>query len=247
MNKKILIITLCVAVSIILIGCSPNNEQVIDNTNHTTVEQTSKVTIEPVPITNNADHITIESIYPKITSFKDKEFENHINKQIASNIAEYRNEINVVVDDKTPPEKNYTYYTNYEQYLWGDYLTLVIINDYKTGGIRSNTWKDTYNINLSSERLIKLSDILPGDYEDIIVNEIMKQANQRNIKLMGGDGLKRLQTGQKFYIKDGKLVIYFDPSEVAANKYGALEFEMPFPIKEDGKFDIYATNSTNNN
>ena len=55
---------------------------------------------------------------------------------------------------------------------------------------------------------------------------------------MGGDGLKKLPTKQKFYIRDGNLILYFDPSEVAANKYGALEFEMPFEIDAEGFFEV---------
>ena len=55
---------------------------------------------------------------------------------------------------------------------------------------------------------------------------------------MGGDGLQKLPTKQKFYIRDGNLILYFDPSEVAANKYGALEFEMPFEIDSEGYFEV---------
>ena len=53
---------------------------------------------------------------------------------------------------------------------------------------------------------------------------------------MNGEGLKDLADKQKFYIKDEKLIIYFDPAEIAPATYGALQFEMPFTLDEDGLF-----------
>ena len=198
------------------------------------------VIIESVPVNNKADHININNRYPSIKSFKSKEFESFINRTIAANIAEYRNEINEVVDDYTLDVKQYSYITDYERYNWGSYLTLIVKHDYQTGGIRSNTWKEIYNIDVSTERIIYLEDIFRAtvDYEDAIIAEITKQAKERNVVLMGGDGLQKLPTKQKFYIRDGNLIMYFDPSEVAANKYGALEFEMPFEIDSEGYFVV---------
>lgn len=198
------------------------------------------VIIESVPVNNKADHINIDNKYPSIKSFKSKEFESFINRTIAGNIADYRNEINEIVDDYTLDVKQYSYITDYERYNWGSYLTLIVNHNYQTGGIRSNRWKEIYNIDVSTERIIYLEDIFRAtvDYEDAIIAEITKQAKDRNVVLMGGDGLQKLPTKQKFYIRDGNLVMYFDPSEVAANKYGALEFEMPFKIDSEGYFEV---------
>ena len=248
MKETIAIISLCVAIATAsLVSCTiikDNNPNGDDPQNPSVVEsgeqQGREVKVEPVTIRNNADHITIENVYPSITSFNNKEFENYINKTIATNISEYRNEINQIVDDLTPVDKIYSYYTNYEQYLWGDYLTLIVNQDYQTGGIRSNKWKEIYNINVATERIIYLEELFRAtvDYEDAIISEITEQAAQKNYVLMGGDGLKKLPMKQKFYIREGKLIIYFDPSEVAANRYGALEFEMPFTLDSEGFFEI---------
>ena len=203
-------------------------------------KQAADTRVESIVVNNKADHINISNKYPAITSFASKEFENYINKTIAANIADYRNEINEIVDDYTLDVKQYSYITDFERYNWGSYLTLVIKQDYQTGGIRSNTWKEIYNIDVAKERIIYLEDIFRAtvDYEDAIIKEITAQATAKNIVLMGGDGLKKLPTKQKFYIRDGNLILYFDPSEVAANKYGALEFEMPFEIDAEGFFEV---------
>ena len=198
------------------------------------------VVVESVPSNNKTDKIIISGVYPRITSFENKEFENSINKEIATNISNYVREIVTIVDDKTPDVKLYRYTINFDKFAYGNYLTLVIEQDYETGGIRSNKWKDIYNIDASKERLIYLADLFePGvDFEGLILKEVNSQALLNGWKLMDGDGVKKLPKTQKFYVKDNKLFIYYDPSEVAAATYGALEFEMPFVLEDNGYFRV---------
>lgn len=250
--KKVLIIVgvviLCTAIGVVgynIIFNSPNDGPIIiDKNSGDDIDEAyslaASANVQAVTVRNKTDNIYVDAVYPTITSFKNKEFENSINKQIASNIAAYRTEINYMVDDLTPDVKLYKYITSYDKYTWGDYLTLVVDQDYQTGGIRSNKWKDIYNINVRTERLIYLSDLFDAkvDYETAIINEVTKQAEAQGYKLMGGDGLKTLSTKQKFYIQDGKLIIYFDPSEVTGAIYGELNFEMPFSMGTDGRFQI---------
>ncbi|MBQ6860042.1 MAG: DUF3298 domain-containing protein [Clostridia bacterium] len=197
----------------------------------------AKVIVETVPFNNRVGNIEISNEYPSIKSFKNKNFENSINTKIASNLADYRAEISAIVDDKTPDTKLYKYITTYERFNAGKYLTLIIHQDYQTGGIRSNTWKEIYNIDVTTERTLKLEELFDPttDFEKAIIDEITSTSK---VEFMGGDGLTRLPEDQKFYIKDGKLFIYFDPSEVASAKYGALEYEMPFTLGSDGHFKV---------
>lgn len=198
--------------------------------------------IKTVQIKENATgaNRTIDIKYPSIQSFVNKDFQNYVNNSITNVILAYKDEIMVMIDEETPETALYTYKTSYEKFANDDYLSLVITNDYQTGGIRSNKWKDIYNINMRSERIFYLADIFPAnvDYEKEILKEITTQAQSNNYTLMNGAGLKDLNEKQKFYIDDGKLIIYFDPSEIAPATYGALQFEMPFTLGEDGLFDV---------
>lgn len=251
MKKAVLLIfalAMVIGVSLFLLLKQENsNNPVGPNNNVNSGEAVSgeegraaNVVVEAIPVKNKTDNIDVECTYPAIRSFSNKEFENNINKQIATNINEYRTEINYVVDELTPEINLYKYRASYEKFTWGDYLTLVVSQDYQTGGIRSNTWKDIYNINVSTERIIYLSDLFEAttDYESAIISEVTRQADEKGYKLMGGDGLKKIPTYQKFYIKNGVLFIYFDPSEVAGATYGALEFEMPFTLNARGRFEV---------
>lgn len=253
-NKKIILIVIIVAIVAVLAvlvfktindnsNINPNPDGKESGDNIETNEDdglAAKVKIETVKLHNTGDNSYIDCMYPEIRSFDDKEFEEYINNQIAINIMEYRDEIAYMIDDDTLDVTLYKYTADYDKYTWGDYLTLVVNQDYQTGGIRSNTWKDIYNIDASTERLIYLKDLFEPtvDYETAIVEEVMKQSDDIGYKILGGDGLKKLPTRQQFYIQGGELIIYFDPSEIAANEYGELSFKMPFKLNEDGFFEV---------
>lgn len=251
--KKPLIIILSVVIIIILgvvgyfVWDSLNNEPIIDiiPSGEDVVEDeglAAKAIVETLEIVDNAtgSNRLIDAKYPSVLSFKNKDLQNSVNKQIREVILAYRDEILVMIDEETPSTALYTYKTTYEKLANGDYLSLVISNDYQTGGIRSNKWKDIYNIDVRNERIFKLEDIFPAnvDYKDEILYQIELQAENNNYTLMNGAGLKDLQDNQKFYIDDGKLIIYFDPAEIAPATYGILQFEMPFTLGEDGLFRI---------
>jgi len=200
--------------------------------------------VKDVTIKENARGINrmIDVTYPSIQSFTNKNTQKYVNDSITKVIFAYRDEINAIVDEETPSTNLYTYQTSYEKFCHGDYLSLVVSNDYQTGGIRSNKWKDIYNVNVRTERLLYLNEIFDAtvDYEKEILAEIRKQAQEKNYTLMNGEGLTSLNENQKFYIKDEALIIYFDPAEIAPASYGELQFVMPF-VLEDGKFRL-ATN-----
>lgn len=206
-----------------------------------TTRNPKDIVVQDVKVENVTDNRYVSCLYPRVVSLTDGEFQNYINTQIATNINEYRAEIEYIIDEETKPTEIYRYVTKYDRYNAKiKYLSLVIDQDYQTGGIRSNKWKDIYNINVETERIVYLNDLFDAGvkYEEAIIAEIEKQAATKNYEMMGGNGLTKLSTKQKFYIKDDKLIIYFDPSEAAAAVFGELHFEMPFTLNENGFFEI---------
>lgn len=200
----------------------------------------AKIIVNDVVVENRTDNRIVDCVYPTLKSLNNKVLQNDINTEIAINIQQYIEEMGYIIDEDTPATALYSYICNYEKYTSGKYLSLVISQDYQTGGIRSNKWKDIYNINAETEKIILLNELFDENtnYEEAIIAEITKQAEENKYELMGGNGLKKLSKNQKFYIKDDKLFIYFDPSEAAANVYGELHFEMPFVMNEDGLFEL---------
>lgn len=241
--KLVIAILVIVAIGVVAweyMGDKEPDFPIINPTQSGESSDKSRVIVRDVEVENKTDNRYVSCVYPKLVSLENTEFQNYINTQIAKNINAYREEIEYMIDDETKPTEMYTYITKYDKYECDKYLSLVIDQEYQTGGIRSIKSKDIYNINIDTCRLFYLEDIFePGvKYEDAIIKEVTKQADAKSIELMGGKGISRIPQKQKFYIKDNKLVIYYDPSEAAATVFGELHFEMPFTMNENGYFEI---------
>lgn len=250
MKKSVKVLIILLIVILVGIGVwftwkaiTKKPEEVIESgdINHIEIGLAEKAIVVPVSIKEEARGLNrmVNAEYPSIQSFSNKNFQKEINDEITKVIFAYRDETKAIVDEQTPSTALYEYRSSYERYNHGDYLSLVISNDYETGGIRTNKWKDIYNIDVRNEKIIYLEDIFNAsvNYEEEILSEIQKQATRNNYILMNGAGLNSLNHNQKFYIKDEKLIIYFDPAEIAPASYGELQFEMPF-IFSEGKFII---------
>lgn len=173
---------------------------------------------------------------PAFSNLSDYSFQENINKKIADSINPYINEIAIVADESVPATAIYRYIVSYERYNNEDYISLVVLQNYSTVGLRSNVWKDTYTIDVVNNRELKLVDICNSkDFKKKIVAEVNKQAKEKNIELVAGNGLVDIPDTQRFYIKDKKLYIYFEPASIAPYLDGEMHFEMPYEFV-DGKF-----------
>ena len=172
--KKIIIIVLILCI-VIAVGCGLyfflNNEPIdIDNKESGDIQPeqeqglAAKTVVKGIKV-NEASSSANRSInieYPSIQSFKNQTFQDGINSEITSVIQAYRAEISTVIDSETPEDVVYTYIVSFDKYAHGDYLSLVVSNKYITGGIRSNEWKDTYNVDVRKERKLELNVKKPG-------------------------------------------------------------------------------------
>jgi hypothetical protein len=238
----IILIMLASALAIFLIM---NKENVINPdggninpSNNDNEELASKITVTSTNKRTSDGAIDIDISIPVLSGLEDKKFEYDINTEMAKDIIAYESEVYVMAGGDMGISK-YTFKARYEKYVNSDYLSLVIPQEYTTGGIRSNRWKDTYNIDVRKGKSIFLADLFKPnqDYEKAIIDEINKQAKEDSIELVGGNGLSNVPEKQKFYIKDKKLIVYFDPAGIAPYVFGELHFEMPFRY-EEGYFYI---------
>jgi hypothetical protein len=250
-QKKKLIMVVVITIIVILLASSlvfffllnkgDEEEGEGNNVNPSNDENTELAATITVTSTNkrtNDGAIDIDISIPVLSGLEDKKFEYDINTEMAKDILAYESEVYVMASGDVGINK-YTFKTRYEKYVNDDYLSLVIPQEYTTGGIRSNRWKDTYNIDARKGKRIYLADLFDPteDFQKAIISEINKQATEDNVELVGGVGLSNIPEKQKFYIKDKKLIIYFDPAGIAPYVFGELHFEMPFRY-ENGNFYI---------
>ncbi|WP_024346707.1 RsiV family protein [Lacrimispora indolis] len=90
-----------------------------------------------------------------------------------------------------------------------------------------------YNIDLKSEKLLTLKDVLGEDYiskaNESIKSQIEEKSRQLGIPFWTPEegGFETISNETKFYIKDnGNPVIVFDKYEIAPGAAGAVEFEV---------------------
>lgn len=195
-----------------------------------------KIIISITPTHTETQRRLVDVNIPAFSNLSDYSFQESINTKIADSINPYIKEINIVADETV--SKQYKYTVSFERYNNEEYISIVLLQNYSTGegGMRSNTWKDTYTIDVINNKEISLADICSAEnYKKIIVAEVNKQAKEQNLNLVAGNGLADIPDTQRFYIKDKKLYIYFEPASIAPYLDGEMIFEMPFEFV-NGKF-----------
>lgn len=198
--------------------------------------ESEKINVETILTKTDTQRREVNLEMPMFMNLSNYSFQETINKEIADSINPYTNEISIVADESLPTSVKYRYTVSYERYNNDDYISLVVLQNYATGGMRSNVWRDTYTIDVVNNRELSLEDVCSSkNYKKIIVDEVNRQAKEKNIKLIAGNGLADIPDTQRFYIKDKKLYIYFEPASIAPYLDGEMHFEMPFEYLE-GKF-----------
>lgn len=207
-----------------------------------------QITINTIPRENQSTNLHVDTKRPMFVNLPNSIRNDEINNEIINSINPYIDEILMVSENSTEMRskdnvidtKVFEYYVDYDRYNNDEFVSLLVNQDIRisiggsaSGGLRSNKWIDTYVINAKTSEKVKLGDICHNipNYKAEIKDEITSQAKARNIPI----GLLNISDDQKFYIKDRKLVIYFEPAAIAPFLDGELTFEMPFRL-EDGQF-----------
>ena len=197
-----------------------------------------KTEITTVLTKTNTQRRDVNVQMPAFMNLNNYSFQETINKEIADSINPYINEIAIVADESLPSTSRYKYTVEYERYNNDDYVSIVLSQNYSTGGLRSNAWKDTYTVDVVRNKKLTLEDICSSDdYKEKIVNEINKQAGSKKLNLVAGNGLSDIPDTQRYFRMEGKLYIYFEPASIAPYLDGEMIFEMPYKFA-DGKFIV---------
>lgn len=110
--------------------------------------------------------------------------------------------------------------------------------DYYFGGAHGTPIREYYFIDLKSGSFYTLQDLFKNNsgYVSKLSNIIKKQMKD---KMKKGEmsyfpnSFKTINQNQRFYLKDDRLIIYFDVYEVTAYAAGFPEFEIPFKDIKD--------------
>ena len=231
MNKKLIAIIIAVIVIITIVLMALLGQQ--ENNHNEMIDE--KPISESVVIKDKASMINtskraVDVIIPEFQNLEDG-YESYINNKIYSDLSDVNvyDELTHGLSDEEIGK--FTYEASYERYNCGEYVS-VVANQYiyLEGAARPKTQKKCYVVNAKENASATIVDVFDDklNYKKAILDEINLQAKLNDIELIGGNGLTNIADTQQFYIKDNKLVIYFEASEIAATAVGELEFVMPF-------------------
>ena len=203
MKQKLFLLSIIVF-SFIITGCSRNNSLAYD--------ESIQVQKEENKLDNNMDRI--------------KDLKNSIYKFITDDIKSNGGH----VKDFDLDNSNFVANSTFEIKKNRDDVISILVKYYKySGGAHGYYEYIPYNIDLRKGNFIALKDIFKDnvDYKMIINKEIENQIkemrkNEKYIdKIYEFHGIKE---NQKFYLQDGKIVIFFDLYDIAPYAAGVPEF-----------------------
>lgn len=199
-------------------------------------EENNLITITTNLIEEQTDHLQINMQIPVMGNFKNKIFQNKLNRTIRKNqlclkcsiekdaIRNYQ-----YATKKGYPVLPYELMTNYHVKSNNDIFSLEItVYDYR-GGAHGMTTRTYYNIDSNTSKLICLKDIVD---EEMLNKEITRQIEERKkqgeIFFEGDEGFNGIKENQLFYItEEGQLVIVFGLYDIAPYVAGIQEFPIP--------------------
>lgn len=239
-------LTIAIIVAIVIIGLlifaliksiNSNNQAIIEK-EHKENEYSELITIEDDINTINDGVFNIDVKIPHFTNLDDS-YNFYINDMIKNRFDYMKVYREFTAGMKGYENLGFNYNVYYDRYNYGKYISIVVNEYAELEGNRPRITKTCYVIDGENSRTANLYDIFVNKkiYKEKILEEINKQAVEKEIVFPGDEGLTTISDFQSFYIKDKKLHIYFEASTVAANSYGELDFEMPF-VPENGLFNF---------
>ena len=244
MKKIIILIVVCVLAALVLTMCFSKKDEMKEQKENgidsvaiaPLYAKDAVIKDEVIQFDNEAENVNL--VIPKFLNLEN-EYMSQINSQIAEELSEQKVYADATMGFQDDEIGFFTYEVKYDRFNCGTLVSLVFEQYIHLGYGRPRIQKKCYVIDVQKNKTLKLKDVVDEEnYEELILAEINKQAKDRGIELIGGNGLTKLNDEQAFYIKDNKLVIYFESSEIAATAVGELEFEMNFKLKNDSAFTV---------
>lgn len=194
--------------------------------------------IDTQTITENNEYINSVINIPIITT-SNKTIEKSINDKIRNDIMSFYNnaqeEAKKYLGDNKENKNKFVVNINFDVEKNSNNMLSIKVRYYQYSGGAHGMYEDiSYNIDMRDGKFLNLDDFFKegSDYKIVIDKEIRKQIeelvkeNKENEGIYQFSGIKK---GQKYYVRDDSLVIYFDLYDIAPYAAGIPEF----PIKVD--------------
>lgn len=243
MKRKIFIPIMIMLIGSLTVGCTTGMVSSNSNSKQESIVQTLEVETKAISDDNEALESTIK--LPVFSGENNKELLNEINTLIEKDALKIKEEMSQMAENDFKDAKKanielnkYELLVDYEVHtVNNDIISVTVLNYQYTGGAHGISVKVPYNFDLTTGKEIALGDFFKegSDYKKIINEEIQKQIKEDPDKFFPDEVevFSGISDEQSFFIKDGKLVIYFGQYEIAPYAAGIIEFEIPNSILKD--------------
>ncbi len=175
--------------------------------------------------------VSANYIVPQFHGLKDKASEDAINSELSVAVDEAAAEIFQVAEEMNTEEYKYNY--SYDQDFFfldtrNNVIPILISGYYYSGGAHGTPYETILNLDLNKSAILELSDIFADkNYEQVLIKE-MNDLRAENPEYYNEDvsEVENLDN-TSFYFWNDKLVIFYQPYDLAPYVYGFIEFEIP--------------------
>ncbi|WP_081389657.1 PdaC/SigV domain-containing protein [Paenibacillus odorifer] len=172
----------------------------------------------------------IQLDYPKISGLSNSNAQQAINNTLKESVMKFAAGAEQDISDRTGSEPKYTYDIDYVvTYNQNGVISLVMSQYSDTGGAHGMTNREAFTFSLKDGKRLLLGDLFGANpnYKQQLNAKLNKLVKAEESYLGGFNGLN---TEKYFYLKDDKVVLFFQLYEYTAYAAGFPEY--PFTFKE---------------
>ena len=215
-------------ISIFMINTCSNYPQ------HMLIKNINQNVESPIVVDKSIKEITryikIDGEIPQIIGLSNEKSQNEINSEIV-NYTEMWIKENKDASEKFQPQIPYELMASYIVTNNNNNILSFYIDYYQfNGGAHGITNRKAYSIDVETSENLNLEDLFKKgfDYKSYINNIISTEIEKnKDFYFTGKEGFNGIEDNQGFFIRDNKLVIYFDYYKIAPYVSGMPEFEIP--------------------
>ncbi|MBU5676167.1 DUF3298 and DUF4163 domain-containing protein [Alkaliphilus sp. MSJ-5] len=243
MKRKFFIPVMLMLITSITAGCA--NGITLSTNNNTQQNIVRKLEVETKSISDDNEALESSIKLPVFSNDNNKEILDEINTIIEEDALKIKEEMSQMAENDFKDAKKsnielrkYELLINYEVHTANNNLISVTTLNYQyTGGAHGMSVKVLYNFDLTTGKEIALGDFFKegSNYKKVINEEIQKQIKENPDKFFPDEVelFSGISDDQSFFIKDGKLFIYFGQYDIAPYSSGIIEFEIPSSVLKD--------------
>ncbi|MNC01425.1 hypothetical protein D3C75_487730 [compost metagenome] len=191
-------------------------------------QKQNAISINTESFIKESEDAPIRLDYPQVSGLANADAQKKINDMIKQQVLSYAADAEKQIANKSEDDRPYEFQGGYVVTYNKDGVLSLVTEQYGyTGGAHGMTYRNAFTFSLKDGKRLLIGDLLKANpnYKKELNAKLAKQ-----IKAEGGylGGFTGLNSEKYFYLKDGKLVVFFQLYEYTAYASGFPQFTFTF-------------------